>query len=150
MFTFFKTASILVLTFTLLFGVGLISIYLSIPNVSELKNENPKTTAFIDYRKREATKVGKSLKIYRKWISYQDIPDPILKATIVAEDASFWIHHGIDWFEIKESIEANWEKGKFARGGSTITQQLAKNLYLSPQKNFYRKVKLNIPIVSND
>lgn len=141
MFTLFKTASVLVLTLTLLFGVSLISIYLSLPDVSQLQNENPKTTAFMDYRIQEASNNGKKLAIRKRWIGYRDIPDPIIKATIVAEDASFWIHNGIDWFEIKESIEKNWEKGKFARGGSTITQQLAKNLYLTPKKTFYRKVK---------
>jgi monofunctional biosynthetic peptidoglycan transglycosylase len=141
MFTLFKTAAILVLIVTLICAVGLFSIYLSIPDVAELKNENPKITAFMDYRIQEASNAGKRLGIHKRWIGYRDIPDPLIKATIVAEDASFWIHHGIDWFEIKESIQKNWEEGEFARGGSTITQQLAKNLYLSPKKTFYRKIK---------
>ena len=54
---------------------------------------------------------------------------------LVAEDSAFWQHDGVDYEQIKESIEVNFERGEFARGASTITQQLAKNLYLSPSKN---------------
>ncbi len=60
---------------------------------------------------------------------------------IVTEDAAFFDHDGIDLDEIKASLEKNWEEGQFLRGGSTITQQLAKNLYLSPSRNPMRKVK---------
>ena len=59
---------------------------------------------------------------------------------IVTEDAAFFDHDGIDLDEIKASLEKNWEEGQFLRGGSTITQQLAKNLYLSPSRNPMRKV----------
>jgi monofunctional glycosyltransferase len=60
---------------------------------------------------------------------------------IVTEDAAFFDHDGIDLEEIRASFERNWEEGQFLRGGSTITQQLAKNLYLSPSRNPMRKVK---------
>ena len=60
---------------------------------------------------------------------------------LVAEDDRFWKHEGIDFDELKESMEINLERMEFARGGSTITQQLAKNLYLSPSKNPIRKVR---------
>lgn len=85
-------------------------------------------------------KVGKRQILYR-WISIRQIPVTLRRCVVVAEDASFWVHRGIDWFEIKESIEKNLEEKKFSRGGSTITQQLAKNLYLSPQKNIRRKLQ---------
>ena len=66
---------------------------------------------------------------------------PTLKrAVLVTEDAAFWEHEGVDYAELKASIEANWARGAFFRGGSTITQQLAKNLYLSPSRNPYRKI----------
>ena len=60
---------------------------------------------------------------------------------IVTEDSAFWQHDGMDYEQLRESVETNWERGEFARGASTITQQLAKNLYLSPSKNPIRKVK---------
>ena len=62
------------------------------------------------------------------------------RAVIVTEDAAFFDHDGIDLEEIKASLERNWEEGQFLRGASTITQQLAKNLYLSPSRNPMRKV----------
>ena len=60
---------------------------------------------------------------------------------LVTEDSAFWTHEGIDFEQLKESMEVNIERMEFARGGSTITQQLAKNLYLSPSKNPIRKVR---------
>jgi monofunctional biosynthetic peptidoglycan transglycosylase len=67
---------------------------------------------------------------------------PNLKHAILAsEDSSFYHHNGIDWFELKESMSKNWEKGAWARGGSTITQQLAKNVYLSAEKSLLRKAR---------
>ena len=60
---------------------------------------------------------------------------------IVTEDSAFWQHDGVDFQQLKESMEVNLERMEFARGASTITQQLAKNLYLSPSKNPIRKVR---------
>ena len=60
---------------------------------------------------------------------------------LVAEDDAFWHHEGVDLEQLQESIETDWARGKFSRGGSTITQQLAKNLYLSPSKNPVRKLR---------
>ena len=60
---------------------------------------------------------------------------------LVAEDDAFWQHEGVDFEQLQESIETDWARGRFARGGSTITQQLAKNLYLSPSKNPLRKLR---------
>ncbi len=62
-------------------------------------------------------------------------------AVIVSEDAAFWDHKGIDWIELRKSFETNLEKGRMARGGSTITQQLAKNVYLSSEKSLLRKIR---------
>jgi len=62
------------------------------------------------------------------------------RAVIVSEDASFYRHRGFDWQSIRDAATRNWDGGELRRGGSTITQQLAKNLYLSPEKNFVRKI----------
>ena len=68
-------------------------------------------------------------------------PPHLKRAVVVTEDAAFFDHDGIDLDEIKASLERNWEEGRFARGASTITQQLAKNLYLSPSRNPMRKLR---------
>jgi monofunctional biosynthetic peptidoglycan transglycosylase len=74
-------------------------------------------------------------------VSYGRISPHLTRAVQVAEDARFWQHEGIDLEQLRESIETNIERGEFARGASTITQQLAKNLYLSPSKNPVRKLR---------
>ena len=115
--------------------------FAALPDVSYLKNENPKITALMQLRIDQAKAKNKKYKIRQRWIRYSEIPQ-LLKNTIrITEDASFFKHEGVDFEELKESIKRNIEEGEFARGGSTITQQLAKNLYLSTEKSILRKIK---------
>jgi monofunctional biosynthetic peptidoglycan transglycosylase len=95
----------------------------------------------MEQRKEEANNSGKKIRIRQQWVSFRKIPK-LLKRTIrISEDANFYFHEGIDLDELEESIKKNWQKGEFARGASTITQQLAKNLYLSTEKSILRKLK---------
>jgi len=124
------------------FGFGyLIYLYLTLPDVRTLRTENPKTTAFIELRADEARAAGRAPKRFQVWIPYRRISPNLKRAVLVAEDAGFWGHEGIDLVEIRKSLETDWEKGTFLRGASTITQQLAKNLYLSPTRNPFRKLR---------
>ena len=116
-------------------------IYLTLPDVRDLAKENPKTTAFMELRIDEARADGRKFSIRHQWVPYSRISPFLKRAVIVTEDAAFFDHDGIDLDEIKASLEKNWEDGQFLRGASTITQQLAKNLYLSPSRNPMRKVK---------
>jgi monofunctional biosynthetic peptidoglycan transglycosylase len=116
-------------------------VYLTLPDVRVLATENPKTTAFIELRKREAQEAGRRLTIRQRWVPYTQISNNLRRAVLVAEDAAFFDHDGIDLKELRASLEHNWEEGRFERGASTITQQLAKNLYLSPSRNPVRKLK---------
>lgn len=116
-------------------------VFLSLPDVSSLKTENPQSSSFMDMSVSLALQKGQPYQIKQEWVSFQEIPDQLKKAVRISEDASFYIHEGVDFDELKESLKRNWEKGRYARGGSTITQQLAKNLYLSPRKSLLRKVK---------
>jgi monofunctional biosynthetic peptidoglycan transglycosylase len=117
-------------------------VYLTLPDVRSLEKTNPKTTAFMELRKAEARADGRTrFSIRQQWVPYGRISPMLKRAVIVTEDAAFFDHDGIDLDEIKASLEKNWEDGQFLRGGSTITQQLAKNLYLSPSRNPIRKVK---------
>ncbi len=115
--------------------------YLSLPDVSELAKKNPATTALIEQRKAEAKAKNKNIKIRMSWISYGAIPEMLKKTVRISEDANFYFHEGVDFEEMKESLKRNWEEGRIIRGGSTITQQLAKNLYLSTDKSIFRKIK---------
>src|SRR5512143_3675715 len=76
-----------------------------------------------------------------RWTPYGAIPAALKKAVVAAEDANFYSHGGVDYEAIRKAIRTDWRKGKFVRGGSTITQQVAKNLYLTREKTLIRKVK---------
>ena len=117
-------------------------IYLTLPDVRGLAKDNPTTTAFMQLRIDEAREDGRArFAIRHRWVPYNQISPNLRRAVIVTEDAGFYDHDGIDLKEVKAALEKNWEEGQFVRGASTITQQLAKNLYLSPSRNPMRKVK---------
>ena len=116
-------------------------VYLTLPDVRPLAEQNPPTTAFMELRKREAEQAGRPWTIRQRWVPYTQISSNLRRAVLVAEDAAFFDHDGIDFNELRASLEHNWEEGRFERGASTITQQLAKNLYLSPTRNPIRKLK---------
>ena len=116
-------------------------VYLTLPDVRPLKSSNPTTTAFMDLRDREARAKGQTPRRVQRWVSDARISPALKRAVLVAEDDAFWRHEGIDFEQLQESIETDWSRGRFVRGGSTITQQLAKNLYLSPSRNPLRKLR---------
>jgi len=120
---------------------GTLLIYFGLPDVGDLMTNNPRTTALMLQRFREAKQSQTNLVIRQRWVSFDEIPT-LFKDTIrVTEDAGFYQHRGVDLAELKAAIKKNWQKGKFVRGASTITQQLAKNLYLTTDKSVIRKIK---------
>jgi monofunctional glycosyltransferase len=125
-------------------GVGVAALaylWLTLPDVRVLRTANPATTAFMDLRAAEARARGQTARRAQRWVAYGHISRDLKRAVLVAEDDAFWQHEGVDFEQLQESIEADWTRGRFVRGGSTITQQLAKNLYLSPSKNPLRKLR---------
>jgi monofunctional biosynthetic peptidoglycan transglycosylase len=116
-------------------------VYLTLPDVRVLAKTNPKSTAWMEMRTDEAAREGKSIRRVQRWVPYSRISPNLKRAVLVAEDAAFWDHEGIDLDELRKSIEINWEQGRAVRGASTITQQLAKNLYLSPSRDPLRKLR---------
>jgi monofunctional glycosyltransferase len=117
-------------------------VYLSLPDVRPLARDTPAGTAFMRLRLEQARDEGRTrFAIRQKWVPYGQIAQTLKRAVVVAEDAAFFDHDGIDVDEIKASFERNWKEGRFTRGASTITQQLAKNLYLSPSRNPVRKLR---------
>jgi monofunctional glycosyltransferase len=122
------------------FGL-LIYAYLTLPDVRPLIKTNPKTTAFMELRAGEARAKGAAPRKVQQWVGYTHVSADLKRAVLVAEDDAFFQHEGVDFDQLQESIELDWARGRFARGGSTITQQLAKNLYLSPSKTPLRKLR---------
>jgi monofunctional biosynthetic peptidoglycan transglycosylase len=124
------------------FGFGFVAyVYLTLPDVAQLATTNPLTTAFMELRADEARARHADPQRVQRFVPYNRISGSLKRAVLVAEDDAFWQHDGIDMKQIKESLERDLQKGTFSRGGSTITQQLAKNLYLSPSKNPVRKLR---------
>jgi monofunctional biosynthetic peptidoglycan transglycosylase len=120
------------------FGIYLV---VTTPDVKLWKSKHPQKTAYMEFRDKDKNYVKIRNKVFYKWIPLSQVPDLMQKTIVVSEDAAFWSHEGIDWYEIRESLKKNIREGGFLRGGSTITQQVARNLYLTPEKNVGRKIK---------
>lgn len=123
-------------------SLGVLALYLLlVPNVSRLKKENPQKTSFMEYRENEWKREGKKYRIQQKWVPLSRISPYLIKAVLIAEDDKFWSHEGFDYAAMQKALEKDIRAKKFKLGGSTISQQLAKNLYLSPAKNPVRKIR---------
>lgn len=134
----FKKAFIFLIVCGFLSGIIYYSFY---PDISKLKKENPKKTSFMKYREREWKSRGRKIKIQKTWVPLLGISPYLIKAVIIAEDDKFWSHKGFDLEAIQKALEKDLQKGVLKFGGSTISQQLAKNLYLTPSRNPLRKLK---------
>lgn len=130
------------LLFILLILGGTIDIgrYFVYPDVSDLKELRPVPTAFMEYRQDQWDEENRDKEIRHKWVRFSQISPNVIKAVLIAEDDKFWNHEGFDVGGMEQAIERSLKKGTVA-GGSTISQQLSKNLYLSPSKNPVRKIK---------
>ncbi|MDP9132049.1 MAG: monofunctional biosynthetic peptidoglycan transglycosylase [Nitrospirota bacterium] len=113
----------------------------TLPDVSEFGTRHPTGTALMEARRAQAKEQGRSLHQQFIWVPLARIAPALQRAVVAAEDASFFAHEGFDWEGIKDAALYNLEVGEFKRGGSTITQQLAKNLYLSSERSLFRKAR---------
>lgn len=119
-------------------AIEIAGLAISVADLYSLRMNAPTTTALQSQRMSQA---NSKRPLRKQWVPYSSISPHLIHAVIVAEDGTFWAHDGFDWYEFQESLEKNFEEGRFARGASTITQQLIKNLYLSTAKSPTRKVK---------
>lgn len=124
-----------------LFWLGFELVTLPFGDIEALRFRNPSQTEFMRLHAERARAERKPFRKLQQWVSLKDVPPDVINAIVVAEDGRFWSHGGFDWFELKESVLKNISQGRAARGASTITQQLIKNLYLSPSKNPLRKLR---------
>lgn len=102
---------------------------------------NPGTTRFMEIRLAELREKSPDAQLKQQWVPYARISPHLKRAIIAAEDAKFVDHEGFDWDGIQKAMEKNQKKGRFVAGGSTISQQLAKNLFLTPNKSYFRKAE---------
>lgn len=102
---------------------------------------NPSTTAFMDDRLAVMQEKNPDAKLKYKWVDYAKISNHLKRALVASEDAKFVNHEGFDWEGIEKAYEKNLKKGKLVAGGSTISQQLAKNLFLSSKRTPWRKAE---------
>lgn len=150
---------ILFLIFLGAVGVWLLYEVITFPSISKLRNENPTTSSMIEYRLSEARAEGREPKKDMIWMPIEQISPNLQKAVLAGEDARFFEHNGFDWDAIQKAWDEAVKEGEkeakeegdydpndwippmpsFKRGASTVTQQLAKNLYLSEDRNFLRK-----------
>jgi len=101
----------------------------------------PRETAFMAQRMDALRARNPKAQLKYHWVPYERISPHLKRALIAAEDATFAEHGGFDWNGIQKALERNRKKGRVVRGGSTITQQLAKNLFLSPDRSYWRKAE---------
>lgn len=104
-------------------------------------NHNPGSSAFMENRLEILQEKNPEAKLRHKWIPYKRISNNLKRAVVVAEDSKFVMHEGFDWDGIQKAYEKNLKKGRVVAGGSTISQQLAKNLFLSTKRTPWRKLQ---------
>lgn len=111
------------------------------PPVAPLATRNPSESSFMEYRQREWARAGKTKKPLQRWAAWSRISPNLKLAMTIAEDDTFWDHDGFDFGGMEEALRKSAAKGRWVAGGSSITQQLAKNLWFTPDKSLYRKLK---------
>ncbi|MFH1011394.1 MAG: monofunctional biosynthetic peptidoglycan transglycosylase [bacterium] len=126
----------------LLAGIfALLAIAVTVVQVAALNFYNPHNTAWMRMRMREAAAQKKEFQIRQTWRPFSQIPRTLQMAVIAAEDEKFYEHNGFDWESMKQAREQNERRNRIKRGASTISQQLAKNLFLSPERSYIRKAR---------
>lgn len=105
------------------------------------RDHNPEMTRFMEIRLGELQAKTPNAVLRKHWIDYKALPVSLKRAVISAEDDLFIHHQGFDWKGMQKALERNEQRGKIAAGGSTISQQLAKNLLLTPDKTLWRKAQ---------
>lgn len=122
-------------------GATIIVLLATLPDPASLADEWPESTAYMRLRSAQADAEGRRLRISYSPVPISRIPESVQRAVRVAEDAAFFQHEGFDWYEMRQAVDKALEEGTAPRGASTITQQLARNLYLSPNRNPLRKLR---------
>ncbi len=124
----------------LLLALALLQSYFFV-QVVWLSNINPRSSAFMSAEKNRLQKIYPNFQLQYRWKDYKNISIHIKQAVIASEDANFTQHDGVDWDALEKAAKENVAHGKVKRGGSTITMQLSKNLFLSADQSYLRKAQ---------
>jgi monofunctional biosynthetic peptidoglycan transglycosylase len=127
------------LTALLVLVAGLAALWFALPDPAAWSRANPTTTALIEQRRTEARAAGRRYQPSLHWVPLDQMSRRLVDAVVASEDAKFFGHGGFDWEALRSAFRHNLARGRYARGASTITQQLAKNLYLGTEKSLLRK-----------
>ena len=139
---FFKKKLLLIPLLTLIIMlVSLTLAFLFAENVCLIAQQNPKMTSFMKIRQEEARKHNRPFRLQHSWLPLKHIPHILVQGVICSEDDRFFDHAGFDWKEIRQALKSQKRSGAYPRGASTISQQLIKNLYLTPQRSLIRKAR---------
>lgn len=122
-------------------GLAYLGSFFIYPDVGELAKKNPGKTAFMEWREAQWAEKGEKKKITQRWVPLSQVSPLLIKAILIGEDDKFYQHEGFDYEALEQAFEKNLKQGRFAAGASTISQQLTKNLFLSPEKSLTRKAK---------
>jgi monofunctional biosynthetic peptidoglycan transglycosylase len=125
----------------LLGAAALAALWASLPEVDWLASRNPRTTALLEQRRAEARRSGRPGPAEPRFVPLERISPRLAEAVVLSEDAAFFGHAGFDFREIRNAVAESVERRRLVRGASTITQQLAKNLFLGTERTVWRKVK---------
>jgi monofunctional biosynthetic peptidoglycan transglycosylase len=104
-------------------------------------DHNPGSTSFMRHQREQMQEKNPRFELRQQWVPYDRISNHIKRAIIASEDSNFSEHEGVDWAAMQKAFDKNTKKGKVVAGGSTITQQLAKNLFLSGERSYLRKAQ---------
>ena len=130
------------LVFLALIGaVAFVAFYFVSPDVGEYATKNPDKTAFMLWREEQWAEKGLKKRITKRFVPISQVSPALLKAVLIGEDDKFYQHEGFDYEALEQALEKNMKAGRFKAGASTISQQLTKNLFLSPEKSLTRKFK---------
>ena len=135
------TLALAALLVALLVLVVRVALDVSVADVASLERRAPVRTAFMVERMQQAARAQRPYSIDQRWVGYDAISPLLRRSVLVAEDDAFFSHNGLDWGEIRAAARRNLDAGRMVRGGSTITQQLAKNLFLGSERSIERKLK---------
>ncbi len=135
-----RLASLLAVTAGVLASAGAV-LWVSLPDPAQVATKNPRTTAVIEQRRAEATAARRSFRPHQVWIALERVSPRLVAAVLLSEDASFYAHGAFDWHEVGVAADESLRSGRALRGASTITQQLAKNLWLGTERSAWRKAR---------
>lgn len=138
-FTFIAISLISVILFVVIFGVYLLSLSAALPQLATAEDYQPRLVS--EVFDANGKKVGEFFREKRKIVALKDVPPKLLQSFLVAEDSRFYEHKGINYLAILRAFWVNLKEGRKVQGGSTITQQVARSLLLTPEKTYTRKLK---------